>query len=82
MQRPDGTWSPQEIPRTKLDNCADAAFEAGGLDKVTPKILEQWGVSKAEYAKFAMDEMKAREALDRRRQFDELMSREFSGPPE
>ena len=78
LQHEDGTWSPHEIPRRKLDNCADAAFEAGGLDKVTPEILERWSVSKAEYATFAMDKVKAHQGLERRRAFDEIMSREFS----
>jgi hypothetical protein len=71
-----------DLAQTKRDNCAAAAAEAGGLDKVTPELLAKWEVTKAEYAEFAMDHVKALELSEVHRQFGELMLREFPpGPP-
>ncbi len=82
LPRPDGTWVTISKPQTKRDNCADAAMEAGGLDKATPELLSQWGLTKAEFDEFRMDDVKAREEIATRREFDELMVREFSTPPD
>jgi hypothetical protein len=79
----DGTWSPFEIPQTKRDNCASAAAEAGGLDKVTPELLAKWQVTKAEYAEFAMNHVKALNAMETQRRYYEIMLPEFPpGPPD
>jgi len=72
-------WDDQEIPRTKRQNCSDAAYEAGGLDHVTDEILSRWKVSKQEYATFVADHLEARQALERDHRFHEIVLSQFPG---
>jgi hypothetical protein len=79
----DGTWAPFQIPQTKRDNCAAAAYEAGGLDKVSDAYRAKWELTRSDYNEFRMDHAAALKRFETYRQSDEILLREFPpGPPD
>jgi hypothetical protein len=82
LLRSDGTWSPFQIAQTKRQNCAEAANQAGGLDKVTDVDLANWDLTRSDYNEFRMDHAEALQLIELHRRFDELMLTEFSGRPD
>jgi hypothetical protein len=82
VRNKDGSESPFEIPQTKGDNCASAAIEAGGADKVTDSQLAKWDLTRDDYNEFRMDHAKELQRLKLHQESDELLLDAFSRPPD